>query len=159
MKITDKVLKHGTGLVVLRDVDYGRQQCFWLTPFTQEQLESWWQRQKRFECNPNGAYDLLYEVSGVKPPPHTDALEFPGQMIDATTHEAIRLWVDMSNADRYYVCNLCCETDSYLRRPDGIYIYHEGFIGEPMPNHAIQRTGYPRRGSCVRTRRATGAGR
>jgi hypothetical protein len=27
------------------------------------------------------------------------------------------------------------------------------------PNKAIQRTGYPRHGSCVRTRRATGAGR
>ena len=32
-------------------------------------------------------------------------------------------------------------------------------LKEELANNAIQRTGYPRHGSCVRTRRATGAGR
>ncbi len=116
------------GEVVLRDIDSGYEIQFWLIPMSANELEEWWRCQDTFDCNPDGALDALCEFFGETPPPHSTR-ELPGIFLDADSDEAVNLWCAMSASRKHYFCSICCDWDSYLRRPDGTYIYHHGNQG------------------------------
>ena len=114
------------GEIVLRDVDYGRAVQFWLVPFSPAQLEAWWREQETFDSNPDGVLDELCRIFGETPPPHSE-IDFPGIFIDAESEGDVDLWVEMAESKKYYQCDLCCDSDSYLTRPDGSRIHHRGW--------------------------------
>lgn len=113
------------GEIVLRIVDSGRKEQFWLVPFSASQLEEWWRGQESFDSNPDGVFDEFYQLFGETPPPHRQN-EFPGIFIDAEYPEGGDLWVTMADSKEHYLCELCCDSDSYLKRPDGTRIHHRG---------------------------------
>jgi hypothetical protein len=113
------------GEIVLRYVDSGRECQFWLFPGGADSLEEWWRSQESFDSNPNGEFDELYRLLGKEPPPRR-TLVLPGIFIDADYPEGTDLWESMSQKRKHYFCELCCDTDSYLRRPDGTRIHHRG---------------------------------
>jgi hypothetical protein len=59
------------------------------------------------------------------PPPHSKA-DIPGQTLVAETEEDLALWERKWAAETHYACNLCCDGDSYLKRPDGAVLHHRG---------------------------------
>lgn len=123
-----QLIERHQGQVILRNVDCGRELDFWFVPFSATELESWWLSQKTFFANPNGDLDFLYEMFGEIPPPHSQ-IEIPGRFLTAKNSAQWNLWRELARSTRHYVCELCCDTDSYLKRPDGVYLYHAGFEG------------------------------
>jgi len=114
------------GEVVLRDIDHGYASQFWLFPMSATQLEDWWRSKDTFDSNPDGVLDAMYEAFGETPPPHS-SLTLPGTFLDADSSESVDLWVAMADSHKHYSCLLCCDSDSYHRRPDGTYIFHRGY--------------------------------
>ena len=135
MDTIQSVLAYRDGIVVLRDVDYSRSCVFWLVPMPDAEMEGWWLSQETFEDNPDGALDELYKVFGETPPPHS-RIVLPGRMVDAEAQEEVDLWCRMADDGKHYICNICCDSDSYLRRPGGEFLYHRGFSGERYVNRA-----------------------
>jgi hypothetical protein len=53
-------------------------------------------------------------------------LQIPGAFIEAKGDKEIALWESMWESNRFYSCLLCCDEQSYLRTPDGRFIFHKG---------------------------------
>lgn len=120
-----RTIETHSGEIVLRDVDSGRECQFWFFPGDADSLEEWWISQESFDSNPDGVLDELYMAFENVPPPHR-TLPVPGTLIDADSPESLKLWISMSDTKKHYFCELCCNTDSYLRRPDRTRIHHRG---------------------------------
>lgn len=114
------------GEVVLRNVDCGRELDFWFVPFSAAELENWWISQPTFFSNPEGELDLLYKMFGEIPPPRSE-IKIPGIFLTAKNAEEWNLWSELLNSSLHYTCELCCDSDSYLKKPDGSLLYHAGF--------------------------------
>lgn len=118
-------LQTHSGEVVLCEIDQGYKCQFWLVPLSAGELEDWWLSQDTFEDNPDGLWDALHEEFGEPPPPHSTH-EIPGTFLDADAD----LWMQMEESGKHYYCMICCDSHTYLRRPDGSRIYHRGYTGE-----------------------------
>ena len=62
-------------------------------------------------------------------------MQLPGQLIDAEADGLWQLFAQMARAAEHYECVFCCDHDSFLRRPDGTYLFHKGCeaISKPWP--------------------------
>jgi hypothetical protein len=78
---------------------------------------------------------VYYKAFGEEPPPHK-TLTLPGKFLDVTTEEDGDLWSTMWETRQHYFCELCCDEDSYLKTPDGRFIYHRGFRGKSAAHSA-----------------------
>ncbi|MFM8364337.1 MAG: hypothetical protein ACKOAS_04225 [Verrucomicrobiota bacterium] len=121
------------GQVVLQNVDCGRVLKFWFVPFSEAELENWWISQPTFCSNPEGELDSLYKMFGEIPPPRSQ-IEIPGIFLTAKNAQEWNLWRELLQSSRYYSCELCCDTDSFLKKPDGSFLYHSGFEGIKRTN-------------------------
>ena len=132
MTISERVQQYAGGIIVLRDLDYSRDSGFWLVPMTGKELETWWLSQETFESNPEGSdVDMLYKWFLNKTPPPYSKIDIPGELLVAESEEDNDLWVRMAANHNHYFCNICCNDDSYLKRPDGKILHHKGFR-EPL---------------------------
>ena len=86
---------------------------------TPGELEAWWRSQETFDSNPDGIWDPLFLAFGETPPPHRYRMDLPGQYLAAESDEEVDLWMSMVCDGLHYLCGICCDTDSYLKRPDG----------------------------------------
>lgn len=129
MSSIEKVLGHA-GVVVLFLDDESDYHQFWLVPMNAAELEKWWTDLDSFDSNPNGIKDDLYKVFGETPPPHKDPPVIPGVFVDAVSSDEDALWQSMFHDGQHYSCAMCCDSDSYLRRPDGSLIHHKGYRGD-----------------------------
>ena len=124
MNLRETIATHD-GEVVLRLGEQTDQ--FWLVPFSASQLEEWWRAQESFDFDPDGIHDMLCRQFGEPPRSLPRTREFPGRFIDAEYPEGGELWKEMADSKKHYICELCCDGDSYLKRPDGTRIYHRGY--------------------------------
>jgi hypothetical protein len=119
-----QALSAHVGEIVLREtLDYDWQ--FWLAPFSATELERWWISQTSFMFNPEGIWDEVYRMFDEVPPPHR-SFDIPGTFIDADYPDGTDLWSELSASKKHYRCEICCDSDSYLQRPDGTKLYHRG---------------------------------
>lgn len=130
MTTKEQVLNH-KGMVVLRDIDWGREFQFWLLDMQPKEFEEWWGQQESFDTFLGTPTDLLiYEVLGETPPPIRKPGPLPGRRLSIQTDEDMDLWMRMSETKAHYFCQLCCDCDSYLKAPDGRTIHHKGYRGD-----------------------------
>lgn len=127
VSIFDQIEVH-SGEVVLRDIDFFRGSQFWLFPGTAAELESWWQAQNTFDCNPDGALDALYQAFGETLPPHSTR-DLPGVFLDVDSEKIVELWMAMGESTQHYFCTICCDLDSYLRKPQRTLFIPQGISG------------------------------
>ena len=127
MSTITRVKRFTEGVVVLCDNEADADQYFWLVPMTGWELEAWWETQQNFEQDPNGDVRRLYQVLG-EIPPEEHKLGFPGEFLPAEEFDELKLWDDLAEDGCHYRCQLCCNTDSYLKRPDGGLIRHAGYV-------------------------------
>lgn len=116
------------GTIILRDIDCGQQVQFWLVTFTPAELEKWWTSQTTFDPDPDGEFDTVYAMFGETAPLHGDRVIPPGKFLSVVTEDDLDLWVEMSETNEFYFCVICCDSDSFLKRPDGTRILHKGSI-------------------------------
>lgn len=126
------VIEHRDGLVVLTEWGFEHAK-FWLTPFSAEALESWWLAVETFESPEQ--YELtktMAEALKEEPPPPKTALppQIPGHFLSPETDPEWELWWKMEDSHDFYFAHFCCDSDSFLRRPDGTRLYHPGFEGD-----------------------------
>jgi len=114
--------------VVLRIFDPPEDCGLWLPPFNAAELEKWWMEQERipFYWNPsNELIEMERRVFGVEPEGVT--FEPPGLFLyDGSEIWFHDMWKTLRATGNHYECVLCCDTDSYLQRPDGTRVYHKG---------------------------------
>ena len=125
---TLKLVKEHPGTVVLLDCDPPEDFQFWFAPFSACELEKWWLERDTFDFNPNGVWDSVCKLFGVTPPPHR-SFDVPG-LFSYGDWELYRLWKRLRKLKRYYGGKICCDSDSYLKRPNGECIFHLGFKGD-----------------------------
>jgi len=128
MDTYEAVISYRNGIVVLRDLN-SEYAGFWLVPMSGPELEVWWSTQETFDSNPDGALDELYRVFGETPPPHSKIV-LPGELLIAETQDEHGLWSRLWHDGEHYRCLICCDHDSYLKRPDGSVLYHKGYKSE-----------------------------
>lgn len=124
MTLREKLSAH-QGAVVLKGFE---DSDFWLVPFDANELEAWWTSQETF--------GLL--IDQPQPP---NKLHPPGRILAAKTGDDFDLWNEMQRSRRFYYCELCCDYDSFLQRPDGTRLYHKGFKGEQRGSNAVRPRG------------------
>jgi hypothetical protein len=126
-QLTRNIETH-SGEIVLRYVDSGRECQFWFFPGDAAALEEWWKSQETFNPIPTEDVIELYKAFGEAPPTGGRTEPIPGEFVDADSPEKLDLWTSLSDRKTHYFCELCCDTDSYLRRPDDkTHIYHRGY--------------------------------
>ncbi len=130
MNTNEQVLNH-CGMVVLRDIDWGYACQFWLLDMKPKEFEAWWEQQESFEEFHGTPGELaFYEAIGTKPPPVRMRPSLPGKRLGVDSEEDMELWMGMSETNKHYFCMLCCDSDSYLKTPDGRMIHHKGYHGD-----------------------------
>lgn len=128
MDTYEAVISYRSGIVVLRDLN-SEDSGFWLVPMSGVGLEAWWSSQATFEDNPDGVLDDLCRAFGEVPPPHS-RIVLPGELLIAETRDEYDLWSRLWDDGEHYRCLICCDRDSYLKRPDGSVLYHKGYKPE-----------------------------
>ena len=133
--VASAISAYREGLVVLRDLE---TECgFWFVPMPPEDLEALWLAQESFDQNPDGSLDLFYTTINQVPPPHT-TLILPGHLVIAESQEDVDLWRLMAKEKKYYMCFICCDADSYLKRPDGTILLSRCSPGEGQPHPRVK---------------------
>ena len=127
MKTVKRVRSFTKGVVVVCGNETDMDQYFWLVPMTGWELEAWWRKHQNFERDPHGDIRRLYQVLGGLPPEERKE-GFPGDFLSVDEFDEVDLWDELAGDGCHYRCQLGCNTDSYLRRPDGEIIRHAGFI-------------------------------
>jgi len=130
---TRKRLKNHIGEIVLRVFDPPEDCGFWLTPFNLFELEQWWRAQTRipFHWNPTEETITIEKMLGLILSEKVDddyrPFHVPGIFLyDGRKAWFRKMWDELRSAGCHYKCVLCCDTDSYLQRPDGSRILHKG---------------------------------
>lgn len=127
MKTVNRVRNFSEGIVVLCENETDMDQYFWLVPMTGWELEEWWKNQLNFERDTKGDIRHLYQVlGGMLPEERKDG--FPGNFLTTDEFEELALWEELAGDGCHYRCQLRCNSDSYLKRPDGEIIRHAGFV-------------------------------
>jgi len=123
-----RILGH-VGEVVLRIFDPPEDYGFWLAPFSAAELEQWWMEQDRipFHWDPNSEFaQITCRVFGVEPEKYEPFVPPGVFLFDGSKQWFRELWKEMKATGKHYQCVLCCDTDSYLQRPDGTRVFHRG---------------------------------
>jgi hypothetical protein len=138
MNLRERIAAH-EGEIVLRLTEDFRYQ-FWLTPFASAaELEAWWVSQGSFNPKPTKVSALLYEVFSETPPPpepYRDS-DVPGEFLDEQWSRDDDLRGELDALKKHYRAFICCDSDSYLQRPDGSRIYHRGSCDAERNDAAI----------------------
>ena len=121
-ELRERISTHA-GCVVLGYTDDCRA-YFWLVPFTATALEEWWRQQETFEQG-NEVTRVLADIFA-EPLKKFRTEEIPGEMLWAEDDASNQLWDEMSDSATHYKARLCCDSDSYLKAPDGRSIFHRG---------------------------------
>ncbi|MFY8217044.1 MAG: hypothetical protein ACOVMP_10650 [Chthoniobacterales bacterium] len=119
-------VQHHSGTVVYLDAPNHEDHGFWLTGMTPAELEAWWLSQKSFAW-PLTPMDIVLTKIFAEGMPHLSAPVFrgpaPGVFIWVSGPLLWNFYSLSSDPGRYHG-HLCCDSDSYLRRPDGTYVGH-----------------------------------
>jgi acetoin utilization deacetylase AcuC-like enzyme len=119
-------VQHHSGTIVRLDAPDGEGHGFWLTGMTPAELESWWLSQKSFAW-PLTPMDIILTETFGEGMPDLSAPVFrgpvSGEFIWASGPLLWKFYREASGSD-WYRGHICCDSDSYLKRPDGTYVGH-----------------------------------
>ena len=132
----NQILNHDKEVALGITIDTER--FFWLTPFSKQELEQWWIAQVSF-LQMSDDLKILYQACSEPVQTKFRTEEIPGIYIFADDDILWDLFNLMSDSGRHYKFTLCCDTDSFLKAPDGRVILHAGSEGAPVLNAGKQR--------------------
>lgn len=135
LNLRERIAAHKGEIVLRVTEDYEYQ--FWLTPFTSAaDLEAWWVSQEYVDCFRGGAWDEIWEAMGEELLPER-AFKAPGEFLEEQWSKDDDLWGELDARKKHYRAFICCDSDSYLQRPDGNRVYHRGSCNPERRDAAV----------------------
>lgn len=121
-------LTHHSATMVLLSDPGSESDGIWATGMTPEELEVWWLSQPSF-AKPITPMDFfLHERFDFEVPDLTNPVFYgpvPGKIVYAEGALLRKFWREKAtqwNEIGWYAGHLCCDSDSFLQRPDGSYV-------------------------------------